>query len=115
MNEQSQWVETRDVITDLCAKVSAESLDASVGATELWEATMNALSGESPSYAIGLWNIWGALSDMTEDPAKASEWLMLIQRAAREWVNAAKLDTAEAAEAYVDRWLYDELGLPRPA
>lgn len=67
----------------------------------------------SPELMHPLWLIWGALTDWVENrphemPRAESEML----RAAREWL-ALKPEDAMSRKAYLDRWVYDEMGYGR--
>jgi len=60
-----------------------------------------------------LWLIWGALTDWLEQkPVESQQAEAAIVRAAAEWRSLP--ESAEAQQAYFDRWLYGELGYERP-
>lgn len=66
----------------------------------------------SPDLIHPLWLIWGALTDWAENrPAEKSLAESAMIRAAQEWLSLP--DTA-ARKAYLDRWIYDEMGYERP-
>lgn len=59
------------------------------------------------------WLIWGALTDWVEiRPSDESEAEEAMLRASREWLNLNPSDEA-GRNAYLDRWVYDELGYER--
>jgi hypothetical protein len=67
----------------------------------------------SPELLHPLWLIWGALTDWVENrPNERSEAESEMLRAAREWL-ALKRDDAMSRKAYLDRWVYKEMGYGR--
>jgi hypothetical protein len=86
--------------------------------TEIWATAMGAAGTDGTQAEIdcckALWLIWGALTDWVEtrpDEKLAAEAAM--RRAATEWVDVA--DDAALWRAYLDRWVYDEMGYSRDA
>ena len=60
-----------------------------------------------------LWLIWGALTDWVETrPQEREQAEEAMRRAAREWLSL-DLNDATAKAAYLDRWVYEELGYER--
>ena len=79
---------------------------------KIWDIAMSKAS-ESKDILNPLWLIWGALTDWVEnkpdEQAKAEHEML---RAAREWLSLNPDDQA-AKSAYLDRWVYDEMGYER--
>lgn len=81
-----------------------------------WKIWGNAMSWikESREIAHPLWLIWGALTDWVENRPDESELAEAeMMRAAQEWTSL-NLDDKEERDAYLDRWVYDELNHERP-
>lgn len=58
--------------------------------------------------------LWGGLTDRLElKPEEGADALTAMRQAATEW--QAVKDDSTARDEYFDRWLYDVLGLERPA
>ena len=79
---------------------------------EIWEIAF-AHASISPEVVWPLWLIWGALTDWVEvkpeEEAKAKKEML---RASGEWLALNRHD-ADSRRAYLDRWVYDELGIER--
>ena len=73
-----------------------------------------ALAAESGELLWPMWLQWGALTDWVElKPSEAEQANDAMRRAAREWLIVA--DDPSRHRSYFERWLYEELGCPRPA
>ncbi len=60
-----------------------------------------------------LWLIWGALTDWVElRPEGSAQAEATMVRAAEEWLSLPSTES-DARTAYLDRWVYDELGYER--
>lgn len=78
-------------------------------ATNIWSKSMS-LAGLSPDLMHPLWLIWGALTDWVEQrPSEEEMAEAAMLRAAREWL-AVDIDDDAARKAYLDRWVFEELG-----
>ena len=65
---------------------------------------------ESPEIMHPLWLIWGALTDWVEvRPSERGDAEAAMLRAAKEWLAVDSNDGA-ARKAYLDRWVFNELG-----
>jgi hypothetical protein len=68
----------------------------------------------SPDLMHPLWLIWGQLTDRVETESHARADIdATMRRAAEEWLAIPSSDT-DALKIYLDRWVYDEIGYPRP-
>lgn len=98
-----------------------QALDAAIGTVAradepYWPATELAGLASSLMTEFGvayrLWCIWTALTDRYElKPEERPEALAAMDRAAGEWMTIATGDAAR--EEYLERWMFDELGLDR--
>jgi hypothetical protein len=107
--------------------------DISTALQTIEEEMRKMLSGEAEPYSCGweiwgtafknadksmevmwpLWLIWGALTDWAENgPQEKTKAEAEMLRAAREWLSLDRTDPA-ARKAYLDRWVYDEMGYER--
>jgi hypothetical protein len=78
----------------------------------IWEIAL-AQSSCSPETLHPLWLIWGALTDWVENrPQERANAEAELLRASREWLAIDTSDPA-AKRAYLDRWVYEELGYER--
>ncbi len=78
----------------------------------IWGTAMSVIP--SPELMHPLWLIWGALTDWVElrpDESAQAETTMI--RAAKEWLSVPSTE-AHARKAYLDRWVYEEMGYERP-
>jgi hypothetical protein len=76
------------------------------GGARIWRAAGRALD-QAPRNLSDSWTLWGALTEPTLVDSEIAPSLML--RAAAGWL-ALPDDDWEAREAYLDRWLFEELG-----
>jgi hypothetical protein len=86
--------------------------DSYASGRRIWEIAFTH-APDSPKVMWPLWLIWGALTDRVEvkpQECAAAEQMML--RASREWLALDRRDE-KARDAYLDRWVYDELGIER--
>ena len=68
---------------------------------------------DPPDLMHPTWLIWGALTDWVEEHPDESERVhALMRRASQEWLLLA--DDEGAQRAYLERWVYEELGYERP-
>ncbi len=81
-------------------------------AWNIWGKSMS-LVAESPDVMHPLWLIWGALTDWVENrPDERREAELEMMRAANEWL-ALNGDNQEESKAYLDRWVFEEMGYER--
>lgn len=79
-----------------------------------WEIWSKAMSTVHPSCEVmhAMWLIWGALTDWVENrPDERAMAEAAMVRAAQEWLS---LPDVTERKAYLDRWVYDEMGYERP-
>lgn len=110
MSTESLAVGLREIEEQLRMMIDASANTYSAG-QRIWE-TAFPLAPESPDLMWPLWLIWGSLTDHWENRPNErhlAEEEML--RAAREWLDLES-DAAGRA-AYLDRWVYEELGYAR--
>jgi hypothetical protein len=78
----------------------------------IWGFAMSHIS-VSPDVMHPLWLIWGALTDWVENrPEEKTQAEEEMRRAAREWLSL-DLNDSNARTAYLDRWVYEEMGYER--
>lgn len=78
----------------------------------VWQKAM-ALATVSPHVMHPLWLIWGALTDWVENrPEEIPEAEAKMRQAGEEWLALNRADPA-CVKAYMDRWVYEELGYER--
>jgi hypothetical protein len=66
-----------------------------------------------PESMWGLWLVWGALTDwVTMKPHEKERAEQEMLRASREWL-ALDLSDPKSRDAYLHRWVDDELGIGR--
>lgn len=64
----------------------------------------------SPDVLYPLWLTWGALTDWVENkPDEKTLAEEVMRRAASEWLSLDAKDS-KTRTAYLDRWVYDEMG-----
>jgi hypothetical protein len=81
-------------------------------AWNIWSKSMS-LASESPDLMHPLWLIWGALTDWVElRPEESTQAEATMVRASTEWLAIPKADS-HGRTAYLDRWVYDEMGYER--
>lgn len=81
-------------------------------AWNIW-GTAFSLAGKSPDVMHPLWLIWGSLTDWVENrPAETQAAETAMLRAAKEWL-ALDHDHFIEVKAYLDRWVFDEMGYER--
>jgi hypothetical protein len=79
----------------------------------IWETAMSVLS--SPELMHPLWLIWGSLTDWVEcRPEDSAQTEATMVRAAKEWLSLPSQESS-VRRAYLERWVYDELGYDRNA
>jgi hypothetical protein len=78
----------------------------------IWGTAMSVVT--SPELMHPLWLIWGALTDWVElRPEESAQAEATMVRAAKEWLSIPSAES-HARIAYLDRWVYDEMGYERP-
>ena len=81
-------------------------------AWNIWAKAMS-LVAESPSVMHPFWLIWGSLTDWVENrPEEKPQAELKMRQAATEWLELDH-DNASDEKAYLDRWVYDEMGYAR--
>jgi hypothetical protein len=79
---------------------------------KIWEIAF-AHASISPEVVWPMWLIWGALTDWVElKPEKEEKAKKEMLRASVEWLAIGR-DDSDLRRAYLDRWVYDELGIER--
>jgi len=82
-------------------------------AWNIWAKAMSLVSA-SPNIMHPLWVIWGSLTDWVENrPNETLQAESKMRQAAKEWLEVNH-DDSIAEKAYLDRWVYDEMGYERP-
>lgn len=82
-------------------------------AWNIWGKAMSMVSA-SPNVMHPLWLIWGSLTDWIENcPEETPQAESKMRQAAKEWLELNHNDEEE--KAYLDRWVYDEMGYARDA
>jgi hypothetical protein len=78
----------------------------------MWSAAMSSMTESGDPSLHGHWLLWGTMTDNpTQPPADVDR----IRRAASEWARIAENDhQRHEVDEFLARWLYGELGLPRP-
>ena len=80
----------------------------------IWGRAMSLVS-VSPNMMHPLWLIWGSLTDWVENrPDETPQAESKMREAAKEWLELNH-DDATKEKAYLDRWVYDEMGYARDA
>ncbi|QEG40196.1 hypothetical protein [Roseimaritima ulvae] len=80
-----------------------------------WKIWGKAMSLTSPSSNVmhAFWLIWGSLTDWVENrPDETLQAETKMRQAAKEWLELNR-DDANEEKAYLDRWVYDEMGYAR--
>lgn len=68
---------------------------------------------DSPTIMHPFWLIWGSLTDWVENrPKEKAKAESEMLRASREWLSLDRSDS-KATTAYLDRWVYEEMGYKR--
>jgi len=81
-------------------------------AWKIWAKAMSLIS-PSPNVMHPLWLIWGSLTDWVENrPEETLQAESKMRQAAKEWLELNR-DDANEEKAYLDRWVYDEMGYER--
>ena len=109
------------LVSNLDAEAVLEELGAAIaavgGADEpYWAAEdVRALASSSMTefgVSYRVWWMWSALADWYElNPQQRPEALAAMRRAADEWIDVAADENAR--DAYLQRWMFDVLGLDR--
>jgi hypothetical protein len=77
----------------------------------IWATAMAVV--DSPELMHPFWLIWGALTDWVElRPEETAEAEATMVRAAKEWLSLPRTES-HARTAYLNRWVYDEMGYER--
>ena len=80
-------------------------------AWDIWKKATSVVT--SPDLMHPLWLIWGALTDWVENrPTETAQAESEMLRAAKEWLDLKSGD-AISRKAYLDRWVFDEMGYDR--
>jgi hypothetical protein len=80
-------------------------------ARNIWSTAMSVTT--SPEVMHPMWLIWGALTDWVENrPEEIRQAECAMLRAANEWL-AIDRDDHVQRKAYLDRWVFDEMGYER--
>jgi hypothetical protein len=96
--------EMRRMLNGECAPYDA--------AWAIWRKAFS-LATESPEIMHPFWLIWGSLTDWVETrPAETPRAESEMLRASREWL-ALEHEDAKCRKAYLDRWVFDEMGYER--
>jgi hypothetical protein len=93
--------------------IASGSTDTYEAGRIIWAAAFEN-SDRSPNVAWPLWLIWGALTDVVEvQPANRATAEAKMRQAAEEWLALPAKDDA-TRKAYLDRWVYHEIGYEPP-
>jgi hypothetical protein len=83
-------------------------------AWKIWDKAMSLVSTSS-HVMHALWLIWGSLTDWMENrPEETRHAESKMRQAAKEWLELNR-DDANQEKAYLDRWVFDEMGYARDA